>query len=92
MRGRWLTIRTKPTNKKQNRFGFIVGKKVSKLANKRNTLKRRLRAIVTAVPTRAPCHDFLIIAHPGAAEQTSRALTAEIEKLLHYTPHEKRHR
>ena len=49
------------------RFGFVVSKKVSNRAVKRNRLKRRLREIVRSfLPHIKQGYDIVIIALPGA--------------------------
>lgn len=41
-----LTFRVAKSNKSENRFGFVISNKISKLATRRNALKRQLRAII----------------------------------------------
>ncbi|MEK9181140.1 MAG: ribonuclease P protein component [Patescibacteria group bacterium] len=50
---------------RQSRFGFLVSKKVSLRAVKRNLVKRRLRNIVgQTIPSIFPGYDCLLIARP----------------------------
>lgn len=73
------------------RFGFIVSKKVSNKANKRNKIKRRLRELVRTEllahhpETIAPFSAIVLIARQTALEasyqQLKDALLACLEKL-----------
>lgn len=62
------------------RVGFTVGKRVGK-AVVRNRIKRRLRAIVAALPL-APGRDIVVSARPPAATRDFWALRAELCRLL----------
>jgi ribonuclease P protein component len=70
------------TGRAQNRFGFVVGKRVGN-AVQRNLVKRRLRALVDdRIGALKPGHDIVIIARPGAAQRTFAELAHEVERLL----------
>lgn len=61
----FLAVKALKNNLPQSRFGFVVGKRVSKKATIRNKIKRRLRASIRGEETKKPA-DFIIIALPGA--------------------------
>ena len=68
------------------RFGFIIGTKVSKLAVKRNLLKRRLRALVKDnLPILKTGFDIVIIALPKSTDnnfsQIKDSFTLGLQKL-----------
>lgn len=51
---------------KVNRFGLIVGQKISKKATLRNKIKRRLRVLVkTKLSKLEPGFDLVLLAMPG---------------------------
>jgi len=76
-----LVLKTMRNNLGESRFGFIVSQKVSKRANVRNKIKRRLREIVRLNPLKTGT-DNLLIALPGM-EKNDFAETKRIaEKLL----------
>ena len=49
LENQFLRVKFLKNHKNISRFGFIVSTKISKRANIRNTLKRRLRAIVISL-------------------------------------------
>lgn len=67
-----------------SRFAFVVGLNVSKKANQRNRLKRRMREIVrinlSFIP---PGFDIIITALPGAASKDFKEIETAIKKLLY---------
>jgi ribonuclease P protein component len=76
------TVPAPPSRRAQNRFGFVVGKRVGH-AVQRNLVKRRLRALMDARKgALKPGHDIVIIARPGAAQRTFAELAHEVERLL----------
>ena len=51
---------------KVNRFGLIVGQKISKKATLRNKIKRRLRVLIkTKLSKLEPGFDLILLAMPG---------------------------
>jgi len=46
-RGSFLQARVAANNREATRFAFIVGARTAKKATERNTIKRRLRAVMT---------------------------------------------
>lgn len=65
-----------------NRYGFVVSKKVDKRAVRRNSVKRRLRAQVELFHKKMPQgYDFLFILKKEAVGQKSEIFSREIQKL-----------
>jgi ribonuclease P protein component len=72
-----LGVKAVKNNLKINRFGILVGIKVSKKATERNKLKRRIReAAVAQLEKLKPGFDIVIIAQPVARDKEF----VEIEK------------
>lgn len=71
-RHRLLTLRSRPNGLEQCRVGFAVGRPVGG-AVVRNRVKRRLRAIVRALPLAAG-HDIVIAARPASRRATFEEL------------------
>jgi ribonuclease P protein component len=66
-----------------NRYGFIISKKVAKLAVDRNRLKRRFRAALEEMHKNLPVgYDFLFSLKKEAMDQTTQVLHDEIKKTL----------
>lgn len=66
-----------------NRYGLIVSNKVSKRANIRNNLRRRLRAQLVILDSNIkPNSDIIIIALPAAKELASDVLARELKNLF----------
>jgi ribonuclease P protein component len=65
------------------RFGFTISKKVGS-AVVRNRIRRRLRALVSALdPTLVRAgHDYVLIARSGAADRSYGDLKADLEQAL----------
>lgn len=62
-----------------SRFGFMVSKKVSNKANKRNLVKRRLRGIIQRqLPEVSGGYDCLIMVRPAAVYKTSGELKQDL--------------
>src|SRR5258708_2252378 len=71
-------------NLEQNRYGFIVSKKVDKRAVLRNRLKRRFRSQVEQLHTEIQQgYDFLFLLKKEAIEQSTGVLSDEIKKVLY---------
>lgn len=72
-----LGVKAVKNNLKINRFGILVGIKVSKKATERNKLKRRIReAVHLQLKKLKPGFDVVIIAQPASRDKEF----AEIEK------------
>lgn len=65
------------------KVGIIVSKKVSLLATRRNTVKRRLRAAIHSERSAFDLGDrMVVIAKPGAAAVEWKQLHGEVRSLL----------
>lgn len=65
------------------KVGIIVSKKVSLLATRRNTVKRRLRAAIHSERSALGLGDrMVVIAKPGAAAVEWKQLHGEVRSLL----------
>jgi ribonuclease P protein component len=63
--GRFLSLKIKANDLPINRFGILVGTKVSKKAVDRNKIKRRIRAILRAENQQLkPGYDIVIVVFP----------------------------
>ncbi|PIP33761.1 ribonuclease P protein component [Candidatus Falkowbacteria bacterium CG_4_10_14_0_2_um_filter_48_10] len=81
--GRFLRIIILANNLSFNRFGFVVGAKISKKAVMRNKIKRRLRALVAEKNSSwLQGYDFLFLAFPASQDQKSQALSQDLTVLL----------
>jgi ribonuclease P protein component len=66
-----------------NRYGLIISNKVSKRANVRNNLRRKLRAQLYLLDSNIkPNSDILIIATIKAKDLTSAEIAIELKQLL----------
>ncbi len=66
-----------------SRFGFIVGTKVSKRANKRNLIKRRMRTIIKDnLKNINEGYDIIFITRPGIVKKSYREIKIKVIKLL----------
>lgn len=78
----FFTFKFLPSSLTRSRFGFLVSKKVSNKANKRNLAKRRLRAAVLRyLPQIQFRCDSLFIARPPILNKSYK----EIEPQVLYT-------
>ena len=79
----FFTLRIARNNSADNRYGFIVSKKVDKRAVVRNNIKRRIRTCMeTLHPKLVSGHDVLFIVKKEAIEQETEVLSMTIKKLL----------
>lgn len=86
---RIIGVKALKNNLKKNRYGIIVGTKVSKKAVKRNLIKRRLRAILINENIELKQGlDFVLIALPEIKNQSyqdmRKALCAILRRLSLY--------
>ena len=79
--GRLLVVRCLPNSTGHPRWGFAVGKRLSKRANVRNRLKRRLKAIADGLQMR-PSIDIVVTARGAAVDATTEALEESLRKAL----------
>ena len=80
-----LVLKTAKSNLNVCRFGFIVSQKISKKANIRNKVKRRLREIIRLkMKLLKPGTDNLFIALPGIEKKEFKQQQIEemVEKLF----------
>ena len=78
--GRLLGVKAIANNLGKNRFGIMIGLKVSKKAVKRNKIKRRLREIINASsPALNLGFDIVLTVLPAAREAEFSELKKEVE-------------
>ncbi len=75
-----VVLRAAPNALPYVRFGFVVSKRVSKLAVVRNRIRRRMREIVRRLPL-GEGWDMLIIARKDAADAAFADLQDAVERL-----------
>ncbi|MBZ9578256.1 ribonuclease P protein component [Patescibacteria group bacterium] len=79
----FLVLKMIRNNLKQNRFGFIVGGKISKKASLRNKIKRRLRELVRIKLKKIKKgFDVILIAQPGLENKDFWDIEEVISKLF----------
>lgn len=78
-----LGVKFQNNNQVFSRFGFMVGIKVAKKANRRNLIKRRLRAIVRSHLEKIKRgYDIIFITKLGIAELAYKELEKEALSIL----------
>ena len=81
--GPFFVLRVTPNTLGHARWGFAVGKGLSKRAVVRNGIRRRLReAVRTALPGRAGAYDIVITARGRSVEASFATLAAALGKQL----------
>jgi len=65
-----------------NRFAFLIGKKISKKAHERNLIKRRLKAICSALKLKETGLDIILIPKPNILEKSFTELKTLIETIF----------
>ena len=79
----FLVLKTAKNNLNIARFGFIVSQKISKKANVRNKIKRRLRETIRLkIKLLKPNTDNLFISLPGIERKEFKNIKETIEKLF----------
>ena len=79
----FLVLKMTKNDLPQNRFGFIVGTKVSKKATLRNKLKRRLRGLAKAkIEKIKKGYDIILIAQPGLENRDFWELEEIVNKIF----------
>lgn len=62
-----------------SRFGFIIGKRVEKKANKRNKIRRKFRASIEKLQKQVkPGYDMLFILRPNVTQINSSDMDKEV--------------
>ena len=80
----FLVLKINKNGLDYNRFGFIVSKKVSKKAVKRNQVKRRLREIVKKEMTKIKQgFDVILISLAGIEEKNFQEMQKSFLNLIH---------
>lgn len=83
IRGPFLSLRFTPNRLSVNRFGFLVGKKVSKSAVIRRKVQRRLREAVRAQHgTLVGGQDIVVLVRPSVVGRSYVQLVAELRELF----------
>lgn len=81
--GRFLFLKLRINNLEISRFGFVIGKKVSKKSTVRNKIKRRLReSIKKRLDDIKPGFDVIIVAKEEIVDKDYHDIGMEVEKLL----------
>ena len=79
----FLALKVLTNNSNTNRFLFIVSQKVSKKANQRNKIKRRLRGLIRLRKNKIKKgQDIAIIALPGLGTKSFKEIGEMIDKLF----------
>lgn len=79
----FLVLKRIKNNLKRTRFGFIVGRKISKKATTRNKIKRRLRGLVRIRLGKVKTgFDVVLIAQPGLENKDFWEIEEIISKLF----------
>ncbi len=79
--GPLLALRRLPNGLGMTRWGFAVGKRLSKRAVVRNRTKRRLREAARGMDV-IPGYDVIVTARQGATDASFAELKAALEALL----------
>lgn len=79
--GPLLVLRHTPRPGEQGRWGFAVGKRISRKAVERNLVRRRLREGARVLPV-APGHDVVVTARARALGATFDELQTALRALL----------
>ena len=79
--GDFLGVKIKKNNLESNRFGILLGTKVSKLAITRNLYKRRIKSILRSQNIKLKTgFDCVIIVLPKIINKNYQEIKVEIEK------------
>ena len=80
---KFLVLKVNKNNLSNNRFGFIVSKKISKKAVVRNKIKRQLREIIRKeIKNYQKGFDVAVIALPGIALKDFKEIAQALESVL----------
>lgn len=82
-RGEGLLLKVLPGSFTQSRFGIIVSQKISKKANERNKIRRRIRAaIFKKLPDLKKNFDAVLVGAAGIEKKDFRAIEKTITELF----------
>ena len=81
--GKFLFLKLKRNNLQISRFGFIIGKKISKKATVRNKIKRQLREIVRKNLNNIKSgFDVVVVTKPGIITKNYQEIKNDLENLF----------
>jgi len=81
--GKYFFLKVQKNDLQINRFGFIVGKKITNKAVLRNKIKRRLREVVKENLDRVKLgFDIVIVAKPEILDKNYQQIKNDLENLL----------
>jgi ribonuclease P protein component len=81
--GEFIVIKFLKNNTKQTHIGFIVGSKVSKKANVRNLIKRRLRhAMKEFLRDLSKGFDIIVMVKPSIENKDFSEIKEDLRKIL----------
>lgn len=81
--GSFLGVKIRENSLEINRFGILLGTKVSKLAVVRNTFKRRIKDILRQQNLKAKTgYDCVIIVLPTIIDKSYQDIKTEIENIF----------
>ena len=83
--GPLLVLRVVPNGLQRTRWGFAVGKRISKKAVDRNRIRRRLRGMARALDA-ADGYDVVVTARSGALEASSIQLRKAFVRIVARSP------
>jgi len=79
--GPLLLLRYRANGTGVTRWGFAVGKRITKLATERNRTRRRLREVARRLPVRGG-YDVIVVGRGGCATASSSELREALERRL----------
>lgn len=79
--GPLLLLRYRGNGTDVTRWGFAIGKRITKLATERNRTRRRLREIARRLPVKDG-YDVIVVGRGGCATATTSELRDALERRL----------
>ena len=81
--GKFLFLKLGINNLEISRFGFVIGKKISRKSTVRNKIKRRLREVIKKrLDNIKPGFDVIIVAKEEVVDKDYAKIKEELEGLL----------